>query len=117
MDSHYQLGILYWNGKGVEKDEEKAIYHYEKAAIGGHPIARHNLDCNEGRNGNIERAVKHLVIAAKLGHEGSMKKLWKCYSDGNITKENLDATLRTHQAAIDATKSAQRDAAEEKVWQ
>ena len=41
-----------------------------------------------------------------------MKKLWKHYSLGNITKENLDSTLRTHQAAIDAMKSAQRDEAE-----
>ena len=32
--------------------------------------------------------------------------------DGHITKEEYEATLRSHQAAIDATKSAQRDAAE-----
>jgi predicted secreted Zn-dependent protease len=41
-----------------------------------------------------------------------MKLLWKYYSAGIITKEDLDATLRTHQASIDATRSAQRDAAE-----
>jgi hypothetical protein len=46
-----------------------------------------------------------------------MKKLWKCYSEGNITKEDLNATLRTHQAALDAMKSPEREAAEEKVWQ
>ncbi len=110
--AHYNLGNMYWDGVGVEKDEEKAVYHYEKAAIGGHPIARHNLACIEGENGNLEKAVKHLIIAAKLGHEGSMKKLWKRYSAGNITKEDLDATLRTHQAAIDETKSEQRDVGE-----
>ena len=42
-----------------------------------------------------------------------MKELWVEFKDGNITKENLDATLRTHQAALDATKSEQREAAEE----
>ena len=57
--------------------------------------------------------VKHLVIAANLGYEESMKALWKIYSAGNITKEELDVTLRAHQAAIDATKSAQRDVAED----
>jgi predicted secreted Zn-dependent protease len=56
--------------------------------------------------------VKHFVIAAKLGYEDSMQMLWKYYSIGYITKEELEATLRTHKAAIDATKSAQRDAAE-----
>ena len=114
--AHHQLGMMYWKGSGdVEKDEEMAVYHWEKAAIGGHPTSRHNLSVYEKKNGNVERAVKHFIIAAKLGHEESMKALWRHYSDGNITKENLDATLRTHQAAINAMKSAQRDAAEA-VW-
>ena len=48
-------------------------------------------------------------------------KWWKHYSDGNINKEELESTLRIHKAAIDATKSAQTEAAEEfisisKMW-
>jgi TPR repeat protein len=112
IDAHNQLGVMYWEGGVVEKDEEKAVYHYEKAAIGGHPIARYNLGCYEGRSGNIERAVKHFVIAANLGDEDSMKELWKHYSKGNINKNDLEATLRTHKAAIDAMKSPQRETAE-----
>ena len=110
--AHYQLGMMYWRGDGVEKDEEKEVYHLEKAAIGGDPYARHNLGCIEHKNGNVERAVKHAIIAAKLGYEESMKALWKEFRDGNITKEDLEATLRAHQAAIDATKSPQREAAQ-----
>jgi hypothetical protein len=34
------------------------------------------------------------------------------YKKGYITKEEYGATLRTHQAAVGSTKSAQRDAAE-----
>ena len=75
--AHYWLGCLYMEGEGVEKDEEKEVYHWEKAAIGGHPKARHNLACVEAANGNMERAVKHSIIAANLGHEGSMKSLWE----------------------------------------
>ena len=112
LEAHAQLGVMYDGGQGVEKDEEKSIYHYEKAAIGGHPHARHNLGCYESTNGNMEKSVKHFIIAANLGYERSMKALWMHYSRGNITKEDLDATLRTHQAAIDETKSEQRDAAE-----
>jgi hypothetical protein len=41
-----------------------------------------------------------------------MKALWKEFKDGYITKEDLDATLRSHQDALNAMKSAQRDAAE-----
>ena len=100
---------MYWKGNGVGMDEEKAAYHFEKAAIGGDPGARHLIAFTEEENGNIERAVKHLIIAANLGYDSSMKALWKHYSRGNITKEDLDATLRAHQAAVNATKSEQRE--------
>ena len=111
LEAHYQLSVVYRDGEGVEKDKEKEIYHLEKAAIGGHPDARHNLGCYEKRIGNIERAVKHSIIAAKLGDEISMKALWGVYKDGYITKEELEETLRTHKAAIDEMKSPEREAA------
>ena len=111
-EAHVRLGYMYWKGEGVVKDEEKKVYHYEKAAIGGHPSARYNLGCHEHNNGNMDRAVKHFIINASLGDEDSMKGLWWHYSKGNITKEDLEATLRTHQAALDAMKSPEREAAE-----
>jgi TPR repeat protein len=112
LHSHYQLGCMHERGEGVEKDEEKEVYHYEKAAIGGHPDARYNLACIEEVNGNIERAVQHFIINANLGEEDSMKELWGYYARGNITKEDLEATLRSHKAAIDEMKSSQREEAE-----
>ncbi len=114
VEAHYQLSTIYCKGEGVEKDVEKKVYHYEKAAMGGDPKARHNLGCLEEENGNMERAVKHSIIAANLGYEDSMKALWRHYSAGAIIKDDLEATLRTHKAAIDATKSPQREAA--KAW-
>ena len=110
--SHYSLGGMYWKGEGVAKDEEKGVYHYEKAAIAGHPWARNMLGCIEGKHENYERSVKHFIIAANLGSEESMKALWTYYSVGCNTKEDLEATLRTHKAALDEMKSAQRDAAD-----
>jgi hypothetical protein len=41
-----------------------------------------------------------------------MKALWGYCSAGNITKEELEATLRTHKTAIDEMKSKERDEAE-----
>jgi hypothetical protein len=113
-EAHCRLGLMYMEGEGeiVEKDYGMAMYHWEKAAIGGHPNARLYLASIERKNGNAKRAAKHLIIAANLGDEKSMKVLWKCYSAGCIAKEELEATLRTHQAAIDAMRSKERDAAE-----
>jgi TPR repeat protein len=109
--AHYELARMYYRGDGVEKDEEKKVYHWKRAAVGGHPYARHYLAYYELKNGHMERAVKHFVIAANLGYEISMKELWKYFSAGYITKEELEFTLRTHKAAIDATKSVQREEA------
>ena len=111
-EAHYQLSLLYHEGEGVDKDKEKEIHHYEEAAIGGHPRARYNLGCHENDNGNYERAVKHWMIAAGQGHDGSIKVLIDAYKDGLISKEDLASALRAHKAALDATKSPQREAAE-----
>jgi tetratricopeptide (TPR) repeat protein len=114
VEAHFQLGCRYQEGEGVEKDMEKAVYHMEIAAIGGHHLARCQLAFIEHENDNMERSVKHYIIAAKLGYDEAMKMLWAEYRFlGNITKEELETTLRVHQAAVDATKSPQRKEVED----
>ena len=111
-ESHNLLSYLYGEGKGVEKDEEKQIYHLEKAAIGGHSNARHQLACLESEVfGREERAVKHWIIAAKQGDVESMGVLKICYREGSISKEDFTAALRGHHAAVGAAKSPQREKA------
>ena len=70
-----------------------------------------NLGCIEWNN--KERAVKHLIIAAKLGHDSSIKSLMDAYRGGFVSKDDLASALRAHHAAVDATRSPQREAAEE----
>jgi hypothetical protein len=111
--AHFNLSILYSKGQGVEKDLKKEAYHLEEAAIGGHHFARHNLGNNEGKNGRPKRAGKHYVIAAKLGYDRALQKVKSGFALGFVSKEDYAAALRGHQAAVDATKSEQRDAAEE----
>jgi len=60
--------------------------------------------------------VKHFIIAAKLGHDDSIKVLMESYKGGLVKKEVLAAALRAHQATIDATKSSQREAAANEHW-
>ena len=110
--AHNYLSIMYYKGDGVEKDEEKEIYHLEEAAIGGHPYARHNLGIKEFNNGRFERARKHLIIAANLGHNDSLKGLRMLYADGHASKDDYADALRAYQAAVDETKSAEREEAE-----
>ena len=112
VEAHYQLSILYHNGKGVEKDEKKELYYLEEAAIAGHPKARHILASNECRNKRIDRAMKHWIIAANLGYDDSIKALKVGYAHGLVSKEEFAAALRAHQTVVDATKSPHREEAE-----
>jgi tetratricopeptide (TPR) repeat protein len=113
VDAHYQLSCLYDKGNGVEKDPKKELYHAEEAAIGGHPTARFNLANLEGRNGRHDRGLKHLIIATKQGHDEALEAVKKGFTEGLLSKEYFESALRGHQAAVDATKSTQRDTAEE----
>jgi len=114
--AHYQLHISYQDGVGVEKDMKKAIYYAEQAAIGGNPEARYNLAYEESGNHRIERAVKHWVIGATLGCDNSLEALRNSYTLGLVQKEDFAAALRAHKAAVDATKSPQREEAEAKWY-
>ena len=109
--AHYQLSILYRDGQGVEKDKKKEIHHLEHAAIGGFPSARHNLGAIEKRRGRIDTAVKHYIIAAKQGFDVSLECVKDLYKAGYVNKDDFAEALRGHQAAIDATKSPQREEA------
>jgi hypothetical protein len=112
LGAHYNLSIMYNEGRGVEKDKKKEVHHLEEAAIGGHAHARNNLGCNEGESGRFDRAIKHHIIAAKLGHDDALETVKHGYSVGHASKEDFATALRGHQAAVDATKSPQREAAD-----
>jgi TPR repeat protein len=111
--SHHELSVMYNRGEGVEKDLKKEARHLKEAAIAGNPSSRHNLGCAEWENGRKDRAVKHWIIAANLGYDKSMMSLMSAYSLGSVSKEDFESALRAHQAAVDATKSPQREAAAE----
>ena len=110
-EAHLRLGHMYFDGKGVEMDPHEAQRHYEAAAMQGHPNARHILAMAEEMKGRIDRAVKHFVINANLGYDKSIQALMKHYKDGAICKDEYARALRSYQAAVDATKSPQREAA------
>eukprot|EP00984_Skeletonema_dohrnii_P002098 scaffold699_cov103-Skeletonema_dohrnii-CCMP3373.AAC.3 len=113
VGAHHQLAIFYHEGQCVEKDVKKEVHHLEQAAIGGHATARFNLGDKELKNGRMDRAIKHWIIAATLGHDASLDALKDYFQSGLVTKEDFASALRAHQTAVEATKSPQREAAEE----
>ncbi len=112
FEAHQNLSIMYHKGEGVEKDMKKAVYHMEEAAIGGHHEARYNLGAHEvEKNRRIKKGMKHFMIAANLGCDKSLEVVKNGFVKGVVSKQDYASSLRGHQAAVDATKSAQREEA------
>ena len=95
--------------EGVESDIKKCIYYYELAAMGGHATARFNLGILEESAGNIDRAVKHLMIGAAAGHDTALQWIRDRYQDGHVSKEQFAKALRAHKESVDAMKSKERE--------
>ena len=91
-------------------DLKKAKYYYELAAMGGDVFARANIGAIECNAGNVDRAVKHYMIAAGAGCDDSLKEIRECFLNGNATKDDFEKALRAHKEAQDEMKSEQRDA-------
>ena len=105
------LGTAYFNGEGVEKDENMARHYDELAAMEGVAVARGNLGAEEYNAGNYDRALKHHMIAVKGGNTGSVTYIQRMYMDGHVTKDHYANALRSHQAYLNEIKSDQRDKA------
>jgi TPR repeat protein len=114
-EAYFNLSCMYKDGQGVEKDKEKEMFHLEEAAIGGHPTARNSLGAVEANNGRYERARKHFLIASNLGYHDSLSNLKRLYAEGYASKEDYAGALHAYQAAVNATKSSDRDQAEEYI--
>jgi len=109
--AYCSIGSAYYNGEGVEVDKKKAEHYYELAAIEGHVIARVNLGNEEVRSGNMDRALKHYMIAVGCGDHHSLKQIQQFYGYGRATKEDYTAALRSYQEYLSEIKSKQRDEA------
>ena len=107
IKAHYHLAKSYHTGEGVESDEEKSKHHLMLAAMGGFEHARHMLGVYEHQNGNMERAMKHYMIAARCGYDDALEDIHEGYKAGHVTKEEYASTLRAHKAA-EGMKSEQR---------
>jgi len=110
--AYYNIGIAYLNGNdGVEVDIKKAAYNWELAAMRGSVTARHNLGVREARAGNMDRSLKHLMIAVGAGDNDSLERIKWLYTNGRTTKEDYAKALQLFQTYLSEIKSPLRDKA------
>ena len=108
--AYFQMSVTITNDATELIEINKAIYYIELAAMKGHVIARNNLGAYEATLGNMDRALKHWMIAIENGYD-SLEQVRKLYSDGHATKDDYTKALRAYQAYMDEIKSAERDEA------
>ena len=110
-EAYGNIGNAYHFGEGVERDNKKADHYYELAAIGGNETARYNTGNSERRVCNWDRAIKHYMIAAGGGWNGSVKSIQQLYTNGHAKKDNYTSALRAYQKYLQEIRSEQRDIA------
>eukprot|EP00956_Cyclotella_meneghiniana_P005999 scaffold7807_cov62-Cyclotella_meneghiniana.AAC.3 len=113
--AHFDLANAYRKGDGVDRSMKLATHHLEIAAKGGHPLARHNLGCEEANLCNYRRALKHWMISAKMGYEKSLTCILDLCKYGDATKDDYAVALAGFRKADDERKSPDRTLAEERM--
>jgi len=109
--AYSNIGYAHHYGRGVKVDMKKAVHYYELSAMMGNERARYNLGCVERDAGNMDRALKHLMIAVGGGFNLSLERIKELYIDGTVTKECYTKALQSYQEYLGEIKSPQRDEA------
>ena len=97
-EAQYMLGIRYYNGIGVAKDQAQAVSWWRKAAAQGDTNAQFNLGfCytyGEGVAKDHVEAAKWYRKAADQGHTKAQDKLGYCYAAGEGVEKNEAQALK-----------------------
>ena len=105
-----QLGFHYQNGEmGLEQNGEEATKYWEKAAEGGHVIARQSLGSTDFKNGDHIAAMRHWRLSASAGFRNSMEALIACFERGLLHHTDLSEITQAFYLARDEMRSKNRD--------
>ena len=108
--AQYELGSYHKSGRmGLQQNAEEAFKYWERAAEGGHVLARHNLGSVEEENGNRAAAMRHWRLSAAGGSRRSMIFLTEYFEDGLLHHCDLAETLQAMYCARAEIKSDDRD--------
>ena len=110
-DAYNNIGSSYKFGRGVERNEKKAIYYLELAAMNGCTNARCKLGSLEMIKGSVDRALNHWMIAAKSGNNKAVESIKVHCMDGRMkayTKDDYMKALRAYQEYFAEIKTDQR---------
>jgi len=104
-DALIALGAMYYEGRGVDQDYEKAAKYYKEAADTGNSQAMSNYGYNcyygNGVEVDYEKAYQYFAYAAVLGEYDAINKFGDFYRDGKYVEENKDLAFKIYRHGID----------------
>ena len=105
-----ELGSMYALGlDGISVDETKGRDFLERAAKSGETLALVNLGALEARKGRTKLGLTYLRTAAEAGEDEAVKGLWNWFKAGELSKDDLEKSLRAHQKANEDMRSEERE--------
>ena len=91
--ANYNLGIMYREGLGVEKDDVQSLTHLITAAENGHMLGNYAVGLaflnGKGSDIDAEAAIHYLSEAALLGHAISPVKIGGLYFQGKLVEKDF----------------------------
>lgn len=109
-NARYNLGVLYHQGLGVDRDIGKAIGWYRAAAALGHPEADYNLGIAEiegiGTEYNPRRAAKSFERAARGGVMEAAYNLGLIHENGLLGDADMNEAVFWYSTAADYSPEA-----------
>ena len=116
-DAQYNLGYMYENGDGVERDDNIAAEWYEKAAAQGHAKAQNNLAFlyrkGYGVPQDIDKAIELYEKSARQGCATAQRNLGYLYKYGTeIGQDYVKAAEWFRKAAEQGNPTGQVNLAE-----
>ncbi len=102
-DDFFTVGYAYGEGKGVEKDLEKSIYWYEKAAGNNDHVAMHNIGQTLMHRVKTpesqSKAIKWYQKATDNDYTSSMYQLGEAYKNGKGVNKDLKQAFQWYKKA------------------
>ena len=92
---------MYLNGiYPLEKDKDKAIYYFEKAATHNYAYAYNNLGKIKEQEHDYKQAFNYYLESANLGESWACNKIGEFYRMGIFVKRDLEKAFKYYNLAI-----------------
>ena len=101
--AQFNLGYMYYNGRGVHQDYKEAVRWYRLAAGRGHALAQFNLgvmyDNGRGVTQDNREAVKWYRLAAEQNDASAQTNLGWMYETGHGVTQDYQEALKSYRLA------------------